>query len=115
MCSWALMLGGRAEARVLLAPCVAGPLVCTACARACGNSVQQFYWAYGRWVPSARVFRTPTAQGYRSTVHVRTVKRYVTVRATDMWSETKVGWDGLGVLLPGVVVRVAGADFVSTN
>ena len=37
------------EARVLLAPCVTGPHVCTACARACGSSVQQFYWAYGRW------------------------------------------------------------------
>ena len=38
-----------------------------------------------------------------------------TIRAIDMWSEAKVGWDGLGVLLPGVVVRVVGADFVSTN
>ena len=41
-------MGG--EARVLQEPCVAGPLVCTACARACGNSAQLILlgvWAVG--------------------------------------------------------------------
>ena len=55
-----------------------------------------FYWVYGRWVPLACVFGVRAAQGHRSTVHLRTAKRYVTVRTNRMWSETKVGWDGLG-------------------
>ena len=33
---------------------------------------------------------------------MQTAKRYVTARAIHMWSEAKVGWDGLVVLLPGV-------------
>ena len=46
-----------------------------------------------RWI---RVFGVRAAQGHRSTVHVRTAKRYVTVRTIRMWSETKVGSGGLG-------------------
>ena len=40
---------------MLREPCVAGLLMCTACARACGNSVQGFYWVYGRRVPFGRI------------------------------------------------------------
>ena len=36
----ALAGGCGGGARVLQKPCVAGPLVCTACARVCDNSVQ---------------------------------------------------------------------------
>ena len=49
-------------------------------------------------------FSDSSCTGHRGTVHVRTAKRYGTVRAIDMWSEAKVGWDGSGVLLPGVEI-----------
>ena len=63
--------------------------------------------------PAQTHTHTHTHTHTQCTVHVRTAKRYATVRATDMWSETKVGWDGLGVLSPSAGEQVSDFKFVT--
>ena len=118
---------------MLLASYVDGPHMCTVCVKSVWHTLLTHtvhmwgpstyeasniraplilsMWAVGT---SSSCFRSSSCTGYRGTVHVRTAKRYGTVRAIDMWSEAKVGWNGSGELLPGVIVRAVGADFVST-
>ena len=96
---------GGGEARVLLAPCVAGPLVCTACARACGNSAQQFYWVYGRWIPSELVsfglelHSVIEAQCTYGRLH--DMGRFEQLTCSPRQRLGGVGW---AVLLPGVEI-----------
>ena len=90
--------------RMLMASCVDS---------VCRERVVRVYCVFIEcvWCPSCQlVFRSSSCTDYPRTVHVRTAKRYVTVRARDMWSEAKDGWDGLGGVVTwhgGFIVDVA--------
>ena len=106
--------GGRGEgARMLLASYVDGPTCTQRVSKACGKSVLRFIECVGNryrwfvfWSSCCTRLSEHSARTDGYTICGGLGKRHV-VRG-EGW----VGWDG--VLLPGVVERVVGADFVST-
>ena len=96
-------MGG--EARVLQEPCVAGPLVCTACARACGNSVLLILlgvWAVGTF---GRISEFRAAEVIEAQCTYGPLNDMGRCKQSTCDPRRRFGGMGLAVSLPGVEDR----------